>query len=406
MMNKLKIGVIREGKNPPDKRVPFTPEQCKEIINSYPQIDLVVQPSPIRCFEDNLYINEGIKLQEDLSDRDILFGVKEVPIYQLLENKQYFFFSHTHKLQPYNRDLINAIIEKNIQMVDYECLTFSHGPRVLGFGRFAGIVGAYNGMIAYGKKYQLFDIKKAEDCLDFKELLEELKKVKLKVDTKIILTGKGRVANGALEILRALNLKEVNVDSFLNETNTEPVFCHIDINEYNIHKDELPFDKKTFYNDASDYKSNFGRFTKVADVFIAGHYWDNSAPIFFSKEDAQSSDFKIKVIADISCDIACAIPSTLRPSTIADPIYDYDQMTGEELPAYGKDSITVMAVDNLPCELPRDASFGFGSKLIEHIIPQFFNNDEGGIIKNATLASQQKLTEKYTYMQDFVDGLI
>jgi len=405
-MSQIKIGIIREGKNPPDRRVPFTPEQCKQIVDEFPQIDLVVQPSAIRCFSDDLYEAQGIKLQEDLSDRDILFGVKEVPLGMLIEDKTYFFFSHTHKLQPYNRKLINAIIDKNIKMIDYECLVFPTGSRVLGFGRFAGIVGAYNGMIAYGKKYGTHDIKKAEDCLDYVELIQELGKVKLASDAKIVLTGSGRVAKGSLEILNALNLKQVDVDAFLNDSFDEPVFCHIDVDQYNKRKDGSAFDKKHFYANGSEYDSNFGRFTEVADFFIAGHFWDNTSPVFFTKEDAQKENFNIKLIADISCDIACAIPSTLRPSTIADPVYDYDQSTGEETTAYGKETLTVMAVDNLPCELPRDASTDFGTNLIKSIIPQFFNNDEGDILKNATLANEKALTEKYAYMQDFVNGLV
>ena len=400
-MNTIKIGVLREGKVPPDKRVPFTPVQCKEIMDQFSNVELVVQPSPIRCFEDEQYKALGVSMKEDLTDCDVLIGVKEVPVNDLIQDKTYLYFSHTHKLQPYNRKLIQTMIDKNIRMVDYECLTFPKGGRVLGFGRFAGLVGAYNGFIAYGNKYKTYSIKAAHECEDMNEMLGELSKVKLP-NIKIVLTGSGRVAGGSLEILEALNLRKVQVNEFLKETFDEPVYCHIDVADYNKHKDGLAFDKKHFYKNGAEYLSDFERFTKVSDMFIAGHFWDNKSPVFFTKEQAQSPYFKIKVIADVSCDIACAIPSTLRPSTIAEPVYDYDPATGLEAAAYGKDTITVMAVDNLPCELPKDASEDFGRHMIDHILPQFFNNDQHGILKNASLCMEGALTQKYQYMQDFV----
>lgn len=401
-MEKLKIAILREGKNPPDKRVPFTPEQCKEIVETFPQVDLYVQPSPIRCFPDEAYANLGIQMKEDISDCDVLIGVKEVPVKDLIADKTYLYFSHTHKLQPYNRKLIQTMMDKNIRMIDYECLTYPKGGRVLGFGRFAGIVGTYNGLLTYGQKYNAYELKPANQCDDMAEMLGELTKVKLP-NIKIILTGSGRVAGGCLEILKATGLKQVEVDSYLNDTFDEAVFCHIDVDAYNKHKDGLAFDKKHFYRNGGEYVSDFGRFTKVSDMFVAGHFWDNKAPVFFTQEDAKSEDFKIKVIADVSCDIACAIPSTLRPSTIADPVYDYDVKTGEEVASYKEETISVMAVDNLPCELPKDASNDFGRHMVDHILPQFFNNDEGDILKNATLCQNQALTEKYSYMQDFLN---
>ncbi|MEH0154741.1 NAD(P)-dependent oxidoreductase [Limibacter armeniacum] len=403
MNNKThRIGIIREGKNPPDKRVPFTPEQCKQIKDLYPAAELFVQPSPIRCFSDEEYEAKGIEMKEDLSDCDILFGVKEVPISQLMPEKQYFFFSHTHKLQPYNQPLIKAIIDKQISLTDYECLTYPQGNRVLGFGRYAGIVGAYNGILAYGKREKAYELKPANQCDDMQEMLHELEKVELS-PIKILLTGSGRVAKGANEILEALSLRKVEVEEYLNKTFDEPVYCWIDAEDYVKHKDGKPFEYSHFYNHGEEYESNFQRFYRNTDLFIAGHFWDNTSPVFFTQEQAKAADFRIRLIADISCDIADPIPSTLRPSTIADPIYDYNRITGEEAPAFSDpDNITVMAVDNLPCELPKDASEGFGQSLLEEIIPLLLNSDPHGIICNATIASGGELTKKFDYMEDFV----
>lgn len=399
-----RIGIIREGKTPPDKRVPFTPEQCKIIQETYPDIELFVQPSPIRCFPDEAYKAAGITLKEDLSDCDVLFGVKEVPISQLIPEKHYFFFSHTHKLQPYNQPLIKAVSEKKITLTDYECLTFPNKSRILGFGRFAGIVGTYNGMLTFGKREELYDLKPAHQCEDMDELLTELEKVSLP-NIKILLTGSGRVSKGANEILEALSLKRVTVSEYLNEVFDEPVYCWIDADEYVERKDGQPFDFKHFFANGSEYKSNFERFYKVTDLFVAGHFWDNTSPVFFTKEQAQQDNFKISVIADISCDIACAIPSTVRPSTIADPVYDYNKSEGVEALAYSdKNNITVMAVDNLPCELPKDASEGFGDHLVKHILPVLLGEDIDKIIHNASITEAGQLTDKFAYMKDFVEG--
>ncbi len=399
----MKIGIVREGKNPPDKRVPFTPQQCITIQKDYPEVNLVVQPSNVRCFSDDEYSNLGIILQEDLSDCDVLFGIKEVLVEDLIQNKTYFYFSHTHKLQPYNRKLIQAILQKKITHIDYECLTYENGFRVIGFGRYAGIVGAYNGLKTYGLRHKIFQLKPAHQCTDLSEMKIELTKTKMG-SAKIILTGSGRVAKGAHEILEAAGIRKVDVEHFLAHTFEHAVYCWIDANEYVAHKDGHEFDYNHFFKNGSDYVSTFERFTKVSDLYIAGHFWDNSSPVFFTADMAASEDFNISVIADISCDIACAIPSTLRPSTIAAPVYDYDPLTGSEASPYSDDSnISVMAVDNLPCELPVDASEGFGAILIKDILPLVIHGDKNDILERATFTNDQgQLTERFAYMSDFV----
>ena len=148
----IRIGLIRERKKLPDERVALTPKQCAYMQSTYPNIQIVVEPSPTRCFPDADYEKEGIRLSADLTDCDILMGIKEVPPEYLIPNKTYFFFSHTKKKQSYNQNLMHALIEKKIRMIDYECLTHSDEQRILGFGLYAGIVGAHNGLYAYGKK--------------------------------------------------------------------------------------------------------------------------------------------------------------------------------------------------------------------------------------------------------------
>ncbi len=399
----MKFVLIKERKNPPDRRVIFSPEACKALVASNPNLELKVESSDIRVFRDDAYATAGVEVIDDVSNCDVLLGVKEVPIEDLISNKKYFFFSHTYKKQPYNRKLLQAILDKNIELYDHEVLTNTKGIRVVAFGVYAGIVGAYNGFRTYGLKYKTFNLPKAEHLPDQKGLIAELNNIELP-NIKIVLTGKGRVSGGAKEMLDGMYIKEVSVEEFLNTEFNEPVYVQLDVLDYNKRKDGEKLSNTDFYKNPSVYKSDFMRFAKVADYYIAGHYWDENAPFIFSRKDAKSPDFNIKVVADVSCDIDGPVASTLRASTIADPIYGYNPQTEKEVNFKDTDAIAVMAVDNLPCELPKDASIGFGESFANYVIPAFFNGDKDGILERALMTKNGKLTEKFSYLQDYVDG--
>ena len=399
----MKIGIIKERKNPPDKRVVLSPQKCKELLDNYTNLELKIEASDIRTYKDAEYQSLGLNVVNDVSDCDVLLGVKEVPIDALIPNKKYFFFSHTIKKQSYNRKLLNAVLDKNIELFDHETLTNQKGQRVVAFGRYAGIVGAYNGIRAYGLKHALFALSKAEHLTDQAALISELKRVHLP-EIKIVLTGKGRVANGAKEMLDGMGIRQVNVDEFLNNNFNEAVYVQLEVLDYNKRKDGAVKDNIDFFKYPEDYESDFMRFAEVADVFIAGHFFGDGSPYLFTREDAKSPKFKINTVADISCDIDGPVASTIKPSTIADPIYGYNPQTEAEDDFMRSNVIAVMAVDNLPCELPRDASVGFGNQFAEHVIPAFFNNDETGILNRAQMTAHGKLTERYAYLQDYVDG--
>ena len=355
-MEKIIIGVVREGKVPPDKRVPLTPEQCVKLQTIYPNVKVIVQPSPIRAFADNEYSDLGIEMKEDLSECTILIGVKEVNIEDLIPNKKYIFFSHTFKKQPYNRDLLRAILEINIQLIDYEVLRDKTGKRIIGFGRYAGIVGAYNGFLTYGLKHNLYSLKAANLCKNRKEVEAELKKVVLPKNTKIVLTGFGRVGHGAREIMELLPIKEVTPEEFLSGDFDEPVFAHLEVEDYYKTKDGSEFEKSIFYEKAELFSSTFPRYLSKTDMYIPCHYWSAKADFIFTREDLKADDLRMSVVADISCDIDGPVACTIRPSKIADPIYGYDPSSEKETTFKTDNSIAVMAVDNLPCELPLDAS--------------------------------------------------
>ena len=404
-MELTKVALIKEGKVPPDKRVALTPQQCVYLTERFPQLRIVVQKSEIRAIPDSDYAAAGIDVASDISDADIMIGVKEVNIDDLIPRKTYLFFSHTYKKQPYNRELLRAILEKSIRLVDYEVMTYPDGGRVLGFGRYAGIVGAYNTLLAYGEKTGRYTLKPAHECEDRREVECELEKVKVNPDFRMVITGKGRVGAGAREIIDQLDIREVNHADYLESEFNYPVFTHIDVGEYNTHKEGKPFDRKHFFAYPEEYRSAFLPFAHRSDVYIACHYWSAKAPFLFTREDAKDPNFSLKVVGDISCDINGPVASTIRPSTIAEPLYGYNPNTEQEVDFLEKGAIGVMAVDNLPCELPKDASEDFGQELKEKVIPPLIGEDVDKIIWRATeTLNNGTLAPHFAYLQEYVDG--
>lgn len=399
----MKFGIIKERKNPPDRRVVFTPEELVRLQNDYPDALVKVESSDIRVFSDEEYSKLGIEVAQDISDCEVFFGVKEIPVDYLIPNKKYFFFSHTIKMQPYNRKLLQAILDKNIALYDHETIVDANNKRLIGFGRYAGIVGAYNGFRAFGVKYELFSLPKAETLNSKEDLIVRLRR-QILPNIKIVLTGHGKVGMGAKEILDGMKIKQVSVDDFLNKVYSQPVYTQIDVLDYNKRLDGQVLDNKDFYHNPQDYTSNFERFTKVADIFMAGHFHGNNAPDILTQDMLKAADCKIKVVADISCDVNGPIACTIKASTIAEPFFGYLPSEHKEVPYTHPGSIMVMSVDNLPCELPKDASEGFGEMFMEHVIPAFFNGDKDGILQRAKITENGKLTPRFAYLQDYVDG--
>ena len=398
----MKIGIIREGKIPPDRRVPFSPIQLKELLQVYgSKFTFLVESSDFRCYSDEEYCNCGIQVVEDISQADIFFGIKEVPVDQLIYGKTYFFFSHTIKKQKKNRHLLKSILDKNIRLIDYEVLKDESGERLVAFGRWAGIVGAYNAFLTYGKKTGLYDLRRAVDCKDLDDLKVELKKVSLP-PVKIIVTGHGRVGKGVLEILQILGLTQINAYDFLHLYFDEPVFVVLSSSDINRRKADGGFEKEEFYTHPELYESHFLKFAEVGEILISAAYWNPGAPRLFEMKDINSPDFSISVIADVTCDIGGSIPTTFRSTTIPNPIYDVDRKTGNELSPFAtQTSISVMAIDNLPCELPRESSFEFGKQLIKWVVPALLEQN-APILERATIAREGDLTLEYMYLSDFI----
>ncbi len=398
----MKFAIIKERKNPPDRRVVFSPEALMKLKSKYKEAELIVESSGVRVFNDKAYSDLGFNVLDNVSEAEVLIGVKEVPIEALIPNKKYFFFSHTIKEQPYNRELLKAILDKNITLYDHETIVNKQNKRLIGFGYYAGVVGAYNCFRAYGLKHNIFNLPKAQDLKNRDELNAELDKLTIPV-MKIVLTGTGKVGNGAKEVLDHLNIKEVSIEDYLSKTYTMPVYVQIGTLDYNERKDGVFKGKQDFYENAEEYKSTFMKFAEVSDVFIAGHFHGEGAPYLFTREDAKSAAFNISLVADISCDIDGPVACTLRASTIKDPVYGYDAQTESEVDYKNSNAIVVMAVDNLPCELPDNASRDFGVMFLKHVIPAFFNGDENGVLERAKITENGQLTPRFSYLKNYVN---
>ncbi|KUJ60638.1 alanine dehydrogenase [Flavobacteriaceae bacterium CRH] len=399
----MKFGIIKERKNPPDRRVVFAPEELAKLKQLYHEAIIAVESSDIRIFSDIQYKSMGITITDDVSDCDVLFGVKEVPVENLIPNKSYFFFSHTIKKQPYNRKLLKAILEKNIDLYDHETIVDEQNRRLIGFGKYAGMVGVYNGIRAFGIKFELFKLPKAETLAGKDAMIMQLKRITMPA-LKFVVTGTGKVGSGAKEILDAIKVKEITVDNYLTKKYTQAVYVQLDVLEYNKRTDGQELDFNDFVSHPDAYVSDFEKFTKVSDVYFAGHFHASGAPMILTREMLNASDCKLKIVADISCDVNGPIASTLRSSTIAEPLYGYFPLEDKEVDVFHPAAVVVMAVDNLPCEIPKDASEGFGEQFMEYVIPAFFNGDKDGILQRAKITEKGKLTPRFSYLQDYVDG--
>lgn len=395
------IGLSKERKNPPDNRVALSPIQCIALQQRYPEVQVVVESSPARCFSDEAYREVGIQVVDSLEHCDVIFNIKEVPSEALIAGKTYFFFSHTIKKQPYNRTMLQSILQKNITLIDYEVLRYETGARVLGFGRYAGVVGTYNGLLVYGKKHGLFTLKPAHESKNYADILTQLLRVDLP-NMRIVITGGGRVSQGALDLLRAIQIREVTPNQYLHIEYNEPVFVQLNSPDLYVHPTLKQWDTKHFYQHHGEYISQFKGYAACTDLLVNGIYWTEDLPRLFETEDTQDSEkFKPTVIADISCDVEGSVPITYKATSIKDPVIGWSRRTLSPCEPYTEDSVDVMAVGNLPNELPKDASEEFGEMLLQLVMPEFMS-DKSRLIEEATITQSGNLTAHFQYLSDFV----
>ncbi len=395
----ITIGLIREGKIPADNRVALTPAQCKWIHKNSDELKIVVQSSVHRCFSDKEYLQAGVDVREDMHDCDILLGIKEVPSASLIPDKTYLFFSHTKKMQPHNRQMFQEIIEKRITLIDYECMEHEDGQRILGFGFFAGVVGAHNGIMAFGKRTGAYDLQRVYIQNSFRKLIHTYFGLKLP-NIKVVVTGSGRVAHGVLEVMNLLGIIEVEPDEFLQRKFTYPVFTQLKGNDLYSHKHTSTYNREDFHQFPQNYVCKFLPYTKCTDILMNGIYWDEHMPRLFEWKDMLSDEFNIKTIADITDDKYGSIPCNIGDGTLEEPVYGVDRSTRERTSPYLENSIDIMAVGNLPNELPRDASRYFGEQLIKFVLADLVKGDSE-IIEKATMVKNGKLTAHYGYLKEY-----
>lgn len=393
----LVIGLIREGKIPADNRVALTPAQCRWLLKNT-DFKIVVQPSEKRCYLNQEYKRAGVILRENLSEANLLLGIKEIPVNMLLPGKTYMFFSHTRKMQPYNQKLMHAMIEKKITLIDYECLEHADGQRIIGFGFFAGIVGAHNGIMAYGERTQQFRLGRVYKQKDYLELIHTYFGLKLP-NIKIAVTGSGRVAHGIVEIMNLLDVQEVEPEEYLSKEFTYPVYVHLKGADLYKHKEKRTYSRDNFHANPRQYECLFQSYTSQTDVLMNGVYWDKDIPRLFEPEDIKAEKFRIQTIADITDDANGSIPINLGDCSMDDPVYGVDRTTLQRTAPYLNTSVDIMAVGNLPNELPRDASRFFGEQLIKHVLSDYIKGSS--IIENATILKDGNLTSGFKYLSDY-----
>ncbi len=393
------LGLIKEGKVPNDNRVALTPKQCKWFMDKFPNWEIQIESSPHRCFTDKEYQKEGIKIVNDLSSAVILLGIKEVPINQLMSNKTYLFFSHTKKQQPHNQAMLHAIMDKGITLIDYECLEHEDGQRLIGFGFFAGIVGAHNGIMAYGNKTKDFHLGRVKDVKDYMELVHTYFGLKLP-NIKIAVTGSGRVAHGILEIMNLLDVQQIEPDEYINRNYAYPVYVHLKGRDLYSHKQTGCYDRKDFHENPENYNCVFNQFLKYTHILMNGIYWEKGIPPLFTLDDLKEDDFALTTIADITDDTHGSIPINLGDASSEEPVYGVEINSLQKTAPYLPNCIDVMAVGNLPNELPRDASRFFGEQLIKYVLADLIG-EGNDILKKATIIDKGKLTEYYTHLTSY-----
>ena len=398
------IGIVRESRND-ENRTPLVPEHIKKYKESNPNINFIIQPSNSRCFSDEEYELCGAKINENLNECSIIFGVKEIDPNILINNRTYLFFSHTFKInkqqkniEKHKKDLLLSILNKKITLIDYENIRGKNGTRCLGFGRFAGIVGCYNTLNLLLRVIGKQSLASAYKIDDYERLVLNLKNLYFP-KTKILVTGDGRVAKGVIELLNLTNIKAVSKKDFLEKKFDQPIFCNLETKDYVTNNSSTNFNLEHFINNPQDYSSSALQYLKETDILISAHYWDPSSPKIFENEDLKDLQ-NLKIVGDITCDINGSVPTTIRSTTIEEPNYWIERYTLKEIDE-NNDGIAVMAVDNLPSELPRDSSTEFSEGIIKEVLPFLLKEDDGRIL-NGTITTDGSFLEKYNYLNDYI----
>ena len=401
----MKIALIKETKVPVDNRVALSPKQVAELNKRFPQHEIVVQASDIRAFSDDEYCAEGVRVVDNVKDCEVLFGIKEAKIESLIPNKHYFFFGHIAKMQEYNRPMLQAFIQKHITFCDYEYLVDDNNIRLCAFGWWAGVVGVYYTLRGYGLKHKLYELPKPDRRFTLEQLFDALKSIELP-KVKLMVTGAGRVSQGAQHVLENIGAQRMTEETYLATDKVDKLsYCVADVDRLVKRKDGGAFAWNDFTHNAMAYESDFMRFAKKTDVLICAHFWGPDAPVYLSEDDLRNPDMRIRMIGDVTCDIKGSIKSTVRPATHDAPYYDYNPVSEQDESAFSsKKNITVMAVDTCPNALAMDTSTYFGDMLMRHVFEPLLKGEYSDVISRSMILDDGELTPRFDYLYEFAHG--
>jgi len=428
----MSLGIRREDKNEWEARVPLIPSDVQKLVNK--GINVILQPSPIRIFSDDEYIQAGATISEDLSICRLVLAVKEIPITFFEKGKTYVFFSHTIKGQDYNMPLLQAMMDKETQLIDYERIVDDKGRRLIFFGRHAGLAGVIDSLWAYGKRLNHEEIKnpfsKIKKTYEYRglenakiainEITDEISKTGIPREIQPIVcgfSGYGNVSQGAQEIFDILPHKEISPQELLEETFEEKdrLLYKVVFKEKDLVKPIISnkiFELQDYYNNPEKYKSKFEQYLPYLSILMNCIFWDTQYPRLVTLDylkDAwlKSTQQKLKILGDISCDIDGAIQCTAKSTVSGNPVYTYNPLNGEVVDGVEGVGPVVMAVDNLPCELAAEASESF-SKVLVDFIPKLVNTNFNVSFKDLDLPQELRsglilhkgsLTDDYKYLK-------
>lgn len=432
------IGIRREDKNEWERRVPLIPEDVKELKEKY-GIKTVIQPSKIRIFTDDEYIRAGAEINEDLSEANVILAVKEIPISLYQANKTYIFFSHTIKGQAYNMPMLKHIMNLKCNLIDYERVVNEKNQRLIFFGAYAGMAGMIETLHTLGKKLELqgfptplLKIKQAYEYNSLEEAKKEIEIIGNEIEETgfpaelcpivVGFTGYGNVSRGAQEIFNLLPHRAVSsgvlTEMYENFTADPFNFYKVIFNEEDMVRPKDPdmkFDLQDYYHHPEKYESRFESYLPYINVLINGIYWTEAYPRFVTKkwlkdQSILSGYIPLKVIGDISCDIDGSIEICQKATKPDNPSFTYFPLEDRFEDGVARGGVTVMAVDNLPCEFSREASGAFSS-VLKHYIDSMASEDFSrpfeslnipDPLKRALVLHQGKFTPDYRYMEEFI----
>jgi alpha-aminoadipic semialdehyde synthase len=435
---KYKIGIRREDKNKWERRVPLIPEHVKDLIDGH-AIDVTLQPSPSRVFADREYIQAGANIGEDLSGCPIIFAVKEIPSHLFQPKKTYVFFSHVIKGQKHNMPMLRRMMELGCNLIDYEKVADEMGRRLIFFGRHAGLAGMIDTLWALGRRLTWEGIHnpftQIQNAYKYESLAEAKKSIsrageKIKKDglpeplTPLVfgVTGYGHVSSGAQEILDLLPFEQkgpeeilslVQQSSFSRNHIYKVVFKEEHLVEPVLPEDD--FDLNDYYDHPEKYRSGFENYIPHLTVLVNCIYWDERYPRlvtkrFLKKLFDEEKKPRLRIIGDISCDVGGSIECTVKETSPDNPVYVYNPREEQITDGHEGEGVVILAVDNLPCEISREASLDF-SRVLKPFIPQIAKADFSvdfdrcalpASIKKAVIVYHGKLTPDYHHIQGFL----